>query len=61
MAAGHQGRGKVGMREFWISAYDQWGHLFGASIEAKDTNDMFHRFANEYPDSDIADYGEYDD
>jgi hypothetical protein len=47
------------MREFWVSAYDQYGNQFGTTIIAANTFCMFYNFQEEYPDCEIADYGEY--
>lgn len=49
------------MKEFWISAYDQYGRQFGDSIKANTVDEMFLIFEQKYPYSDLVDYGEYED
>ena len=47
--------------KFWVSAYTQYGNQFGTIIEAADVNEMVSIFERQYPDSDFADYGEYEE
>ena len=49
------------MKEFWISAYDQMGRQFGATIEAESSTEALREFERKYEDSEVADYGEYED
>lgn len=49
------------MKEYWISAYTQYGDLFGDSIVADSANELFAIFKENYPDCEIADYGIYED
>lgn len=48
---------KSEMKFYWVSGYTATGEQFGTSILAKDTNDLFRKFAEECPDCGIADYG----
>lgn len=45
--------------EYWVSAYNEFGTLFGDTIKAEDAQDLFDKFYAKYPDCDIADYGCY--
>lgn len=49
------------MKEFWVSAYTQYGNQFGATVVAEDKDDLDWKFREEYPDCEFADYGCYDD
>lgn len=49
------------MRTYWVSAYTLWGTQFGATIEAENVDDLFRIFHEKYEDSDVADYGIWDD
>lgn len=49
-------------RHYWISAYSLiTGAQFGVSLGATDDKDMMDTFSKLYPESEMADYGCYED
>lgn len=50
---------EVDKKEYWVSAYKFDGTQFGANIEAEDPDELFEIFYKEYPNCEIADYGDY--